>query len=287
MSGQLLKQGTQGSPQTEPRTCWSAPCGTSPSCEAPRRQVLPRLLIVQPERRQGCGSGSERLAVWKERGFLEPCMSVLVPEVALSFQSCSPFSWVRYSTREDGDVDPQEVGPQKGTQSVDCGEREADTWTWTQERRKLKKIPRVGKELACNAGDPGSIPGSGRSPGGGHGHPLRYPCLETPMDRGACGLQSTGSQRNAAERLALSVYLSWPAATGGPAPTHLLALSVIPLLQPSGESKRAGWVSCLAGASLPLSHQGSRWLTSVVGVVGAYGRFSLCVSSVDLLSFSC
>ena len=146
-------------------------------------------------------------------------MSVLVPGVALSFQSCSPLSWVRYSTREDGDVDPQEVGPQKGTQSVDCGEREADTWTWTQERRKLKKFPRVGKELACNAGDPGSIPGSGRSPGGGHGHPLRYPCLETPMDRGACGLQSTGSQRNTAERLALSVFLSWSAATGG-ARTH-------------------------------------------------------------------
>ena len=33
---------------------------------------------------------------------------------------------------------------------------------------------------------PGSIPGSGRSPGGGHGHPLRYSCLENPMNRGAC-----------------------------------------------------------------------------------------------------
>ena len=38
---------------------------------------------------------------------------------------------------------------------------------------------------ACNAGDPGSIPGSGRSPGGGHGHPLQYSCLENPTDRGA------------------------------------------------------------------------------------------------------
>ena len=35
------------------------------------------------------------------------------------------------------------------------------------------------------AGDPGSIPGSGRSPGGGHGSPLQYSCLENPMDRGA------------------------------------------------------------------------------------------------------
>ena len=41
------------------------------------------------------------------------------------------------------------------------------------------------KESACNAGDPGSIPGWGRSPGGGHGNPLQYSCLENPMDRGA------------------------------------------------------------------------------------------------------
>ena len=42
-----------------------------------------------------------------------------------------------------------------------------------------------GKEYACNAGDAGLIPGSGRSPGGGHGNPLQYSCLENPMDRGA------------------------------------------------------------------------------------------------------
>ena len=38
---------------------------------------------------------------------------------------------------------------------------------------------------ACNAGDPGSIPGSGRSPGEGNGTPLQYPYLENPMDREA------------------------------------------------------------------------------------------------------
>ena len=42
-----------------------------------------------------------------------------------------------------------------------------------------------GKESACNAGDLGSVPGSGRSPGEGHGNPLKYSCLENPMDRGA------------------------------------------------------------------------------------------------------
>ena len=35
-----------------------------------------------------------------------------------------------------------------------------------------------------NAGDTGSIPGSGRSPGGGNGNPLQYSCLEIPMNRG-------------------------------------------------------------------------------------------------------
>ena len=40
------------------------------------------------------------------------------------------------------------------------------------------------KASACNAGDPGSIPGSGRSPGEGNGNPLQYSCLENPMDRG-------------------------------------------------------------------------------------------------------
>ena len=55
-----------------------------------------------------------------------------------------------------------------------------------------------GKEPTCqcriDVRDSGSIPGSGRAPGGGHGNPLQYSCLEDPMDRGAWGLQSTASQ---------------------------------------------------------------------------------------------
>ena len=42
-----------------------------------------------------------------------------------------------------------------------------------------------GKESACNVRDLGSVPGWGRSPGGGQGNPLQYSCLENPMDRGA------------------------------------------------------------------------------------------------------
>ena len=41
------------------------------------------------------------------------------------------------------------------------------------------------KESVCNAGDPSSIPGSGRSPGEGNGNPLQYSCLRNPMDRRA------------------------------------------------------------------------------------------------------
>ena len=42
------------------------------------------------------------------------------------------------------------------------------------------------KNPPADAGDLGSIPGLGRSPGGGNGNPLRYSCLENPTDRGAC-----------------------------------------------------------------------------------------------------
>ena len=56
-----------------------------------------------------------------------------------------------------------------------------------------------GREFACTEGDLGSISRLGRSPGGEHGNPLQYLCLENPMDRGAwrapLGEESMGSQR--------------------------------------------------------------------------------------------
>ena len=45
----------------------------------------------------------------------------------------------------------------------------------------------VSKETACSTGDPGSIPGSGRSHGEGNGNSLQSSCLENPMDREAWG----------------------------------------------------------------------------------------------------
>ena len=54
----------------------------------------------------------------------------------------------------------------------------------------------VHKESAYSAGDLGLTPGSGRSPGVGNGYPLQNSCLENSNDRGACGLQSMGSQES-------------------------------------------------------------------------------------------
>ena len=53
-----------------------------------------------------------------------------------------------------------------------------------------------GKESACNAGDPGSIPGSGRSPGEGNGNPLQYSCLKNSMDIGACQATAHGASES-------------------------------------------------------------------------------------------
>ena len=55
---------------------------------------------------------------------------------------------------------------------------------WYQEHEGFPGVS-DGKESACNARHPGSIPGLGRSPGEGNGNPLQYSCLENPMDRGA------------------------------------------------------------------------------------------------------
>ena len=63
--------------------------------------------------------------------------------------------------------------------------------------RSVSPLPWSGgsddKASACNAGDLGLIPGSGRSPGEGNGNPLQYSCLDYPMDRGAWW--ATESQR--------------------------------------------------------------------------------------------
>ena len=70
----------------------------------------------------------------------------------------------------------------------------------------------VVKNLLANSGDirdAGSIPGLGRSPGGGHGNPLQYSCLENPMDRGAWGGYSPWGCKGSDTTERLSVYTDY------------------------------------------------------------------------------
>ena len=53
-----------------------------------------------------------------------------------------------------------------------------------------------GKESACNVGDPGSIPKSGRPAGEGNGNPFEYSCLKNPRDRGAWWATVHGAQKS-------------------------------------------------------------------------------------------
>ena len=65
----------------------------------------------------------------------------------------------------------------------------------------------VGKESACNAGNLGSSPGLGRSPGEQDGYPLQNSWLENSMDRGAWKAIVIGSQRDSTEQLTFSLTL--------------------------------------------------------------------------------
>ena len=67
-----------------------------------------------------------------------------------------------------------------------------------------------GKESTCNAGDLSSIPGLGRSPGGEHGNPLLYSCLENPHEqRSLAGYSPWGhKQSNTTERLSTAQLIS-------------------------------------------------------------------------------
>ena len=121
-----------------------------------------------------------------------------------------------------------EVGNVQG--SLACcspwGHTELDTTELNWTDSTVSGLPRwlSGKESACSAGDPGLIPGSRRSPGGGHGNPLQYSCLENPMDRGAWRATVHGIAKSQTRLKPLSTH------------THTLyssgkaALSIKPLL---------------------------------------------------------
>jgi len=72
-----------------------------------------------------------------------------------------------------------------------------------------KSLIENGKEFACNVGDSGLIPESGRFPGEGNGNPLQYSCLENSMDRGAWWASPWGRKKpDMTEWLTLSLSLA-------------------------------------------------------------------------------
>ena len=72
----------------------------------------------------------------------------------------------------------------------------------------VKGFPSGGNKAICNAGDVGSIPGSGRSQGGGNGNPFWYFCLKNSMDRGAWWATVYGVTKS---RTRLSMHTgTWP-----------------------------------------------------------------------------
>ena len=94
-------------------------------------------------------------------------------------------------------------------------------WIYQQELKRLSSIQKLaqdclcgfpdgseGKASACNAGDPGSIPGSGRFLGEGNGNPLQYSCLENSMDRGAWWAIVHGVAKNQTRLSDFTFFLS-------------------------------------------------------------------------------
>ena len=77
---------------------------------------------------------------------------------------------------------------------------------------RASQVALVVKNLPANAGyirDAGSIPGSGRTPGGGHGCPFQYSCLENPIDRSLAGYSPWGhKESDTTEAMSTHTYMT-------------------------------------------------------------------------------
>ena len=86
---------------------------------------------------------------------------------------------------ENAGLEETQAGIKIAERSINNLRHADDTTLMADSEEELKNLWLSGKESACQAGDAGSIPGSGRSPGEENGNPLQNSCLGNPMDRGA------------------------------------------------------------------------------------------------------
>ena len=108
----------------------------------------------------------------------------------------------------------QRVHSSIGKYHLQCRRPSFDSWVWKIPWRR-DRVPTpvflgfpwgsAGKESACNAGDLGSIPGLGRSPGEGKGYPLQDSGLENPVD---CMVHGGRKKLDMTEQLSLSLSFS-------------------------------------------------------------------------------
>ena len=136
------------------------------------------------------------------------------------------------------------------------------------------------KESACSAGDPGSIPGSGRSPGEGNGNPLQYSCLENSMERIAWRATVHGVEKSWI-KLGNFHFISQvvpvvknPAASGG----DTRDASLIPGL---GRSSGGGIGNLLQNSCLGNPMDRGTWRATVHGVAKSWTRLFVTPWSVD------
>ena len=103
-----------------------------------------------------------------------------------------------------------------------------------------------GKESACNAGDLGLIPGLGRSPGGGHGNPLQYSCLENPHgQRRLAGYSPWGrKESDMTEQLSTAQY-------------SIYGLKNMKLVQEVKTNRQIEWNGNLRGERKTIEYQGT------------------------------
>ena len=119
------------------------------------------------------------------------------------------------------------------------------------------------KASACNAGDLGSIPGWGRSPGEGNGNPLQYPCLENPMDGGAwwATVHRVPKSPTQLSDLTFTTFQRWD--------LHSLRLEGFPL-QGTGTKVGSG-LGCPVPRPRMWGYQGSQSATSIIQEIGVGG----------------